>query len=107
MTTDVASFRRTDSAFHMTIAQASGNPLLAKAVEDARSALFMMFDTSNFEISKASSALAHNVILEAIATGDSTAAASLMSAHLSEAWSEIEVVIDAAPDTRSDPTASR
>jgi DNA-binding GntR family transcriptional regulator len=68
----------------------------------------MMFDTSKPSISRSATAeLAHNAILEAIAIGDSTAAASLMSAHLSEAWSEIEAVIDAAPDTRSDPTASR
>lgn len=96
-TTGVSSFRRTDSAFHMTIAQASGNPLLAKAVEDARSALFVMFDTSNFEVLKASSGKAHQKILDAIAVGNGDEAAALMSVHLAEAWAEIEAVIDSTP----------
>lgn len=92
--TDVSSFRRADSAFHMTVAHASGNPLLSTAVEDARSTLFIALDAQHFDVLKLTSANAHQAIVQAIEAKDPDRAAQLMSEHLDEAWSEIEAVID-------------
>lgn len=91
---DVPSFRRVDSVFHMTIAEASGNTLLSNAVEDARSTLFMGFDVHEFEVVKNTSANAHGGIVAAISARDGHRAAELMTEHLVEAWAEIEAVID-------------
>ncbi|MCV7424502.1 GntR family transcriptional regulator [Mycobacterium yunnanensis] len=91
--TDVVSFRRADSAFHLTIAEASGNRCLYRAVEEARSSLFARFDSHSFEVVKSSSAAAHQRILDAIYIQDEGDAAHSMRDHLAHAWSEIEAVI--------------
>lgn len=101
---DVPSFRRADSAFHMTIAEGSGNAMLYNNVEDARSTLFMGFDVHEFAVLKNTSANAHGGIVAAISARDGRRAAKLMTKHLEEAWAEIEAVID-APEPRESTTS--
>lgn len=95
--TDLASFRRADSAFHLAIAAASGNTLLEQAVEDARSSLFIVVDVQEFDVVKETSARAHGDIVTAIARHDGDRAAALMASHIEQAWSEISAVIDGKP----------
>lgn len=95
--TDLASFRRADSLFHLAIAAASGNRLLEQAVEDARSALFIVIDVHEFEVVKHTSARAHGDIVEAIAGREGERASALMASHIEQAWAEISAVIDGEP----------
>jgi len=94
---DLASFRRADSAFHVAIAAASGNRLLERAVEDARSALFIVIDVHEFDLVKHTSAHAHGDIVQAIAGRKGERAATLMASHIEQAWAEISAVIDGEP----------
>jgi len=96
---DLASFRRADSAFHVAIAAASGNRLLEQAVEDARSALFIVIDVHEFDLVKHTSAHAHGGIVRAIARRKGERAATLMASHIEQAWAEISAVIDGKPTT--------
>lgn len=90
----VATFRQADSAFHLGIAAASGNPHVLRTVEDARANLFLAFDVGDYAIHQETSGKAHAAILTAIVEHDSTAAAVLMQSHLQEAWAEIMTVLE-------------
>lgn len=87
--TDVGSFRRADSNFHLAVAAASGNPFLLQAVEDARSSMFFALDLKKFVIIHSTSAEAHRSILSAIERHDRPAAVDAMEKHLREARAEI------------------
>ena len=101
--TDLASFRRADSEFHLAVAAASGNALLEKSVEDARSTLFIALDLHEFEVVKHTSASAHGDIVDAIAAREGERAAEAMAVHIEQAWAEIEAVIDGTPTTAAKP----
>jgi DNA-binding FadR family transcriptional regulator len=80
-TGNIARFSACDSEFHLAIAQASLNPFLVKAVEDARTAMFLpigrvftrLEDNANEH---------HAAIFEAVRDRDATAAAAHMRAHI-------------------------
>lgn len=72
-----------DSLFHVTIAQASGNPAFGKVIEEIRDALarqssFLNQLDGRRELSNAE----HRRIVIAIADGDESGAAEAMTAHL-------------------------
>lgn len=101
--TDLSSFRRADSGFHLAVAAASGNKLLAQSVEDARSSLFIVVDVQEFDVVKDTSARAHGDIISAIAAHDGDRAAELMASHIEQAWAEISAVIDGKPTAAASP----
>lgn len=90
----VNTFRQADSAFHLGIAAASGNPHILRTVEDARANLFLAFDIGDYTIHQETSGKAHTAILTAIVEHDPTAAAALMHAHLQQAWAEIMTAVE-------------
>lgn len=90
---DIDSFRRADSGFHLTIAAASGNPLLEVAIDDVRTAMFLVLDSANFTIVHSSNCSAHGSILNAIESGEAEVAAVRMRSHLQEAGAEIAVAL--------------
>ncbi|WP_160329775.1 FadR/GntR family transcriptional regulator [Microterricola viridarii] len=90
-----AESRLADSAFHLTIAEAAGNPMLAHAIDDARVRVFDSVDLMPFEFIKESSYLAHQRILEAIRARDPEAASEAMRAHIATTKLEFERIIDA------------
>lgn len=92
---DTPSFRRADSAFHLAIADASHNLILAAVVKEARTKLFMLFDVQKFEVVKSTTVNAHAGILDAIKGKDGAQAAKLIAAHLEESWRELLAVLDA------------
>ncbi|WP_432945595.1 FadR/GntR family transcriptional regulator [Kribbella sp. CA-253562] len=92
--TDIETFRRADSGFHLTIAAASGNNMLRVAIEDVRSAMFVMLDAHDFTIVHATSGEAHESILDAIAAGDAELAARRMEAHVAAASVEIAAALE-------------
>lgn len=74
-------FLAADADFHATIAQATGNPMLVAAVEDARAAMFLpvggVFRTLHPRANDY-----HAEILAAIESRDGAAAERAMSAHI-------------------------
>jgi len=78
----VARFRRADSAFHLAIAAAARNPLLAASIADARERLFTPTDALAFRLLIHGSHRAHSEICDAIAAGDGARAAAAMTAHI-------------------------
>lgn len=91
--TGVDEFRRADSGFHLAVAAASGNTLLSTAIDEARSAMFLVLDAGDFTILHSSSCNAHGAILDAIEGGDASAAAAQMRSHIEEASAEIAAAI--------------
>ena len=87
--TDVDTFRRADSEFHLSVARMSHNAMLERSIEDARAAAFSWLDRRQFTVFHDSSIRGHAAIIDAIAHGDGTAAAAAMTAHIEEARGEV------------------
>lgn len=85
----IGPFRRADSLFHLTLARSAGYPPLARAVEDARIAMFELTDAFDFTIVVASSQRAHEAILECVEQRDADGAREAMRAHIEETTREI------------------
>lgn len=92
--TNKDEFRRADTAFHLAVAQSSGNAHLAAAVEDARAEMFLPVDLADFDFVKETSHTEHHAVLEAIAAGEGERAATLMREHIERTRRELLQVID-------------
>ncbi|WP_432945583.1 FadR/GntR family transcriptional regulator [Kribbella sp. CA-253562] len=99
---EIETFRRADSGFHRAIAQASGNELLRAGIEEARSAMFVMLDARHFTILHTPNCRAHDLILDAIASGDPHDAAQRMELHLIEASVEIAKALEEQEELNAD-----
>jgi DNA-binding FadR family transcriptional regulator len=88
----IGPFRRADSIFHLTLARNAACPPLARAVEDARIAMFELVDAFDFTIVVASSLRAHAAILECVEQRDADGARAAMRAHIEETTREIHEV---------------
>lgn len=77
----IARFSAADSEFHLGIAQASLNPFLVKAVEDARAAMFLPIGRVFTRLEDAANDH-HATIFEAIRDRDTAAAAAGMRDHI-------------------------
>lgn len=95
--TDFASFRRADSAFHLVIAGATGNPLLQAAIQEARAAMFRPLDVIDLNVTRESSCREHRRILNAIIRRDSAAAERAMEAHIDTTRADVYRVVGAKP----------
>ena len=84
-------FRAADNAFHLGVADASGNRRLRGVIEDARAAMFRPLDAMRFELVVPSTVEHHRRILDAIAAGDAEGARQSTIAHLREAQREMLV----------------
>lgn len=87
--------RESDTAFHLAIAQASGNREISTAVENLRVKMFHTIDLVNYEFIKNTSLEAHQRILDAISEGDSDRAGHEMQTHMSTTLREFEDVLRA------------
>lgn len=81
--------RRADTAFHLAVAQASGNQHLAGSIEDARAEMFYPVDLASFDFVKESSHSQHQEVIDAIARGDHEGASAAMRAHIEHTRYEI------------------
>jgi DNA-binding FadR family transcriptional regulator len=80
---DPAKRNRYDASFHIAIAQASGNPLIVKLVEDLRTVLEEHSLAAARAPHRRQAATAeHTAIYDAIVERDPDAAAAAMEAHL-------------------------
>lgn len=81
--TDNTAWVALDSLFHITIAQASGNPVFGKVIEEIRDALARQSAFLNqLGDRRQRSNVEHRAIVTAIADGSETAAVEAMTAHL-------------------------
>jgi GntR family transcriptional repressor for pyruvate dehydrogenase complex len=92
LSSDVHTFRRADSKFHLTVARMSGNAMLRQAIEDARASVFSRLDRLNFAVIYESSIRGHAAVIDAIKARDPMAAAAAMAAHIEEARDEVIAV---------------
>ena len=108
--TDVDTFRRADSEFHLSVARMSHNAMLERSIEDARAAAFSWpRPADSSPVFHDSSIRGHAAIIDAIAHGDGTAAAAAMTAHIEEARGEVLEKRSAArprPDVEASPAPS-
>jgi GntR family transcriptional regulator, transcriptional repressor for pyruvate dehydrogenase complex len=88
-----AIFRRADSAFHLLIGEASGNPLLRHAIEEARAAMFLPLDALNFEVMVETSVRGHRRIVAALEAADPRRAARTMADHIRTTRKELYIVL--------------
>ncbi len=88
---DAAGYRIADTRFHLALAEASGSPLLATAVADARLRINSLLDAiPMLEVNLVHSAEQHRRICEAVLGGDPEAARRAMAEHLDGTASLLE-----------------
>ncbi len=78
---NIARFRALDSDFHLVLAEAAGNPLIGKAVEDGRTAMFLPIGKV-FKKLEDSANEHHKEIFAAVSDGDPDRAAEAMRRHI-------------------------
>lgn len=93
----VGEFRQADSAFHLSVAAAARNARLSQAVEDARSALFVVHDAQEHSVLQETSGDGHDAVIEAIVAHDAEQAMRAMDEHIRTAWQEILAAIGGEP----------
>jgi DNA-binding GntR family transcriptional regulator len=86
-------FRRADNAFHLAIADAARNPLIRRAVEDGRVAMFLPLDALEFEVLQASALEGHRKILAAITAANAPEAERATAAHIEDTRRELRLVL--------------
>ncbi len=89
----IADFRRADSAFHLAVAAAAKNPVLAESIADARERMFTPTDALPFRMLILGSHRAHGEVCEAIAERDGARAATAMTAHIRTAGVEFRAAL--------------
>ncbi|MFD5226446.1 FadR/GntR family transcriptional regulator [Microbacterium sp. NPDC058342] len=89
-----AQSRVADTAFHLALAEASGNAFVRDAVEEARVRMFEPVDLMSFDFVKESSWHAHELILDAVRRGEAQAADEAMRAHLRTTRAEFTRVVE-------------
>lgn len=85
--------RAADTAFHMAVARAGGNPYLTAAIEDARAEVFHAIDALSFDFITETSLAAHQLVLDAIRAGDADEAARAMRAHIETSAHEFDELL--------------
>jgi len=76
------AFRRADAEFHSALGSAGRSGRLNRAVEEARSEMFIPYDMLSFDEPRAAVLTDHQAIYEAVRDGVPTRAASLMAEHI-------------------------
>jgi GntR family transcriptional regulator, transcriptional repressor for pyruvate dehydrogenase complex len=89
----ISTFRRADNRFHLLIAEAAGNPMLAQAVTDAREGMFAWIDVLPYRVIVGRTQADHRAVYEAIAAGQGDRAAERMAAHVQASFEELQQVL--------------
>jgi DNA-binding FadR family transcriptional regulator len=89
----LGDFRQADSAFHLHIAAAADSPLLLRAVEESRAAMFHPLDALDYKAILSTSVKAHKKILAALAAGDGRLAGRLMASHIKMTTMEMQAML--------------
>ena len=86
---------RADSDFHLRIADIAALPLLRKAVEEARAAMFPQFELMGYVFATGTAIRDHQLIVDAIAAGDAELAEARMIDHIRTTTEEFVEVLRA------------
>jgi DNA-binding FadR family transcriptional regulator len=93
--TDNTAWVALDSLFHITIAQASGNPVFGKVIEEIRDALARQSAFLNqLGDRRRQSDVEHRAIVTAIADGSEAAAVAAMTAHLQHVEATLNSIVN-------------
>jgi len=93
--TDNTAWVALDSLFHITIAQASGNPVFGKVIEEIRDALARQSAFLNqLGDRRRQSNVEHRAIVTAIADGSESAAVAAMTAHLQHVENTLTSIVN-------------
>lgn len=91
--TTLTDSRLADTAFHLAVAYAAGNPELTTAVENARVKMFTPLDLLSFSFHQATSLEGHGLVLDAIRARDADSAAAAMTRHLEATKEEFKQLL--------------
>ncbi|WP_199859917.1 FadR/GntR family transcriptional regulator [Thermobifida halotolerans] len=92
--TDDLAWTTLDTLFHITIAQASGNPVFRKVIEEIRDALAHQSTFVNqIHGRREQSDDEHRRIVRAIADGDREEAMAAMQAHLAKVETSLNIIV--------------
>ncbi|WP_158892300.1 FadR/GntR family transcriptional regulator [Amycolatopsis anabasis] len=101
--TDNTAWVALDSLFHITIAQASGNPVFGKVIEEIRDALARQSSFLNqLGGRRTRSNIEHQAIVTAIADRSERAAVEAMTAHLDHVEAALNTIV--RPDRATNPS---
>lgn len=101
---DNAVWTRLDASFHLTIAQASGNPVYADVLASIASALRGQSEMLNVEHDRRSASLAeHRSIVVGITRGSAVEAEDAMRFHLAEVHDALAISLTATPALANQP----
>lgn len=89
-----ADFRRADSLFHATLAEASGSPRLERATRQARGELFSPIDRALRPRLVRITVRDHQAILDAVEASDPIAAAAAVRTHIDTTRSELRAALE-------------
>lgn len=106
MVANIARFRALDSEFHLAVAEASGNRLLTRAVEDARTAMFLPIGKV-FKKLEDSANEHHEAIYSAISDGDPDRAAEAMRRHIVTTRESLENLMPQKPAAKGDRSSTK
>jgi DNA-binding FadR family transcriptional regulator len=96
--TDNTAWVALDSLFHITIAQASGNPVFGKVIEEIRDALARQSSFLNqLGDRREQSNIEHRQIVTAITEGSESAAVAAMTAHLGQVENALTSIVTKTP----------
>ena len=91
---NLPQFRRADSVFHLTIADATRNPFLRQAVEDGRAAMFLPLDAIDFQVMLDHTTVEHERILAAIADANPAKAEQAMATHIETTRRDLYTILE-------------
>ena len=103
-TDDLPAFIEADAAFHLHLAQAAGNAVMADLLRTTRSLLRVWSERRLQTSEQALTACReHRAVLDAVAANDATAAAAAMSSHMRTAGRRVEQAGDGVGGAASAP----
>ncbi len=91
---NLPQFRRADSVFHLTIADATRNPFLRQAVEDGRAAMFLPVDALDFQVMLDHTTEEHEQILATIADANPATAEQAMANHIETTRRDLYTILE-------------
>lgn len=85
----IPHLKQAETYFHLAVAAATQNPLMAQAIEDGLSDLFLPFDLTSLEAARLGMVSSHRNLFAAIETGQVALAQSVMAGIHDGYWQQV------------------
>jgi GntR family transcriptional repressor for pyruvate dehydrogenase complex len=95
---DMPTFRKLDAAFHLAVAEATGNSWLREGIEETRAAMFLPLDLFGLSIPLTTSLTQHRQILAAIRKQNSREAEQAAVRHIERTRRDLEEALSAGEE---------